>query len=63
MNDLLIGSLHVRILFQSTWVWVVLVGASYDLSAFEQQAKRNFTRLEVLWAEFEQIKVNLVEFT
>ena len=35
----------------------------YELSAFEQQAKRNFTRLEVLWAEFEQIKVNLVEFT
>ena len=39
----------------------------YDLGAFEQQAKKNFTRLEVLlntlWAEFEQIKVNLVDFT
>ena len=38
-----------------------------DLGAFEQQAKRLFTRLEVLldnlWAEFEQVKVNLVDFT
>ena len=39
----------------------------YDLGAFEQQAKRLYTRLEVLlvnlWAEFQQIKVNLVDFT
>ena len=38
-----------------------------DLGAFEQQAKKLFIRLEVLlytlWAEFEQIKVNLVDFT
>ena len=38
-----------------------------DLGAFEQHVKKNFTRLEVLldnlWAEFEQVKVNLVDFT
>ena len=62
--------MHARILFESTWVWVVLVGASYkwDTTSVPLSiSKKNFTRLEVLldnlWAEFEQIKVNLVDFT
>ena len=70
MNDLLIGSLHARILFESTWVWVVIICASYEWDTTSvplSSSKKNFTRLEVLldnlWAEFEQIKVNLVDFT